>query len=154
MEGIPQHVDECISAMEEEEMQTRIEEQVASTGLSLYWVMRKLLAKTMMEREGFGDLVMQVLKNMKEDMLRNLVDVEGVMDLAKAPFGRRMAQEEYPSMVYQWPILAQVEPVCPSSVRMENLQEAVVGRVDLVYPSPECEDNSQEAAMQSAIEEG
>ena len=50
--------------------------------MSTYCILRKILVKTMMERESFGDLVIQVLSNLREDMQRNLKDMEGVLDMA------------------------------------------------------------------------
>ena len=38
----------------------------------------------MMDWESFGDLIIQVLSNLREDMQRNLEDMEGVLDLEKA----------------------------------------------------------------------
>lgn len=113
MEGIPPHIDDTISIMEEEEMQRRIKEHGISAMLSPYWVMRKLLAKTMMGREKFGDLVSQVMSNLKEDLFRSLVDMEGVLNLVKALFCCHLVNVDSPPMV----------PTQPSSARVENSPE-------------------------------
>ena len=54
--------------------------------LNPYWIMRKFLVKTMMERETIGDFAHQVLSNLREDMQRNMDILEGVIHLEKSPF--------------------------------------------------------------------
>ena len=55
------------------------------------------MARKIMEREIFGDLVGQIVRHVKEDMLRNIVEIEGVHDLASAPFKPYLEPTNYPT---------------------------------------------------------
>ena len=67
--------------------------------LNPYWIMRKFLAKTMMEWEIFGDLAYQVLSNTREDMQRDMEVLECFMDLKKYPFVRGLVNGTSPSVI-------------------------------------------------------
>ena len=55
------------------------------------------MARKVMEREIFGDLVGQIVKHVKEDMLRNIVEIEGVHDLESTPFKPYLEPTNYPT---------------------------------------------------------
>ena len=66
-----------------------------------------------MERERFGDLVTQVLRNLKEYMQINLDNMEGVLDLAKYPYWDDLVNATSPS----------ISPEQDSSARAKNPHE-------------------------------
>ena len=64
----PTHISVDIGNMEEYENKNMVEEWGMDAHLNTHSILRKILAKTMMERETIVDLAHKVLNNLREDM--------------------------------------------------------------------------------------
>ena len=64
----PTHISVYIGNMEEDENKNMVEEWDMDAHLNTHSILRKILAKTMMERETIGDLAHMFLSNLRAGM--------------------------------------------------------------------------------------
>ena len=82
------HIHELIAAMEDEiygEFKIRLGHDIT---MSNYWRLKFILAKSMSERESFGECVNLTINTFKEDVEKGLIHMKNLMQLSQPPFSR------------------------------------------------------------------
>lgn len=103
------YIDEAISAMKEEAISARMLHHGHVGVANLYWLMRTLLARSMWEREIFGDVVNETLNSVRMDLMNDVSRIEEVLHLSETPFSRRAESTRNLTLGHQQGTLMQQE---------------------------------------------